>query len=488
VRRQAGVAAGARDTAAAAVEVLRAGGSAVDAVLAAGFAATVAEPALSSLGGGGFLLHAPADGEAVLVDFFVDVPGRGRPADAAAPVMTPITIRFPGAEQTFSAGWGSVAVPGCLAGYLHVSQHLGRLPLADVVEPARRLACEGAVLEASQASVLTLLRDIVTLTEDGRRLFAPEGRLLGAGDRLYNPDFADLLTRLAVGDVTDLTGVGDDLEQVMVSGGGAVTRDDLDTYTVVERAPLQLEFGGATVRSNPAPSFGAGLVLGALGALADEPPLDGSPAAYRRYVRQLVAMSDRHAAGAGANRPLAVRGTTHISVIDADGNVAGLTTSNGSCSGTFIPGTGIQLNNMMGESDLHPAGRDVASPGMRVGSMMMPTVLSGVDGTVSAVGTGGSERIPSAMLRVLTGLLDPREPLAAVVAAPRLHWDRTALQLEPGLPDDVVAALAAEQPVRLWKQRDMYFGGTHAVTRHPDGRVEAVADLRRGGAAYVVDL
>jgi gamma-glutamyltranspeptidase len=92
------------------------------------------------------------------------------------------------------------------------------------------------------------------------------------------------------------------------------------------------------------------------------------------------------------------------------------------------------------------------------------------------------------MLRVLTGLLDPREPLAAVVAAPRLHWDRTALQLEPGLSDDVVTALAAEQPVRLWGHRDMYFGGTHAVTRHPDGRVEAVADPRRGGAAYVVDL
>lgn len=488
MRRQAGVAAGARETAAAAVQVLRAGGSAADAVLAAGFAAAVAEPALSSLGGGGFLLHAPTDGEAVLVDFFVDVPGRGRPADAPAPVLAPVTIRFPGAEQTFSAGWGSVAVPGCLAGYLHVSQQLGRLPLADVVQPARRLAREGAVLEASQASVLTLLRDIVTLTEAGRRLFAPNGRMLGAGDRLYNPDFADLLTRLADGEVRSLSGVGADLEQAMAIGGGAVTRADLDAYAVVERAPLQLDLPRATVRSNPPPSFGAGLVLGALHALADEPVPDGSPAAYRRYVRQLVAMSDRHASGAGAVRPLAVRGTTHVSVIDADGDVAAMTTSNGSCSGTFVPGTGVQLNNMMGEADLHPAGRDVARPGIRVGSMMMPTVLTGVDGSVTAVGTGGSERIPSAMLRVLTGLLYPREPLAAVVGAPRLHWDRTALQLEPGLPEEVLRALATERPVRPWPQRDLYFGGTHAVTRHPDGRVEAVADPRRGGAAFVVDL
>ncbi len=471
----------------AAVEVLRAGGSAVDAVLAAGFAAAVAEPALSSLGGGGFLLDAPADGEAALIDFFVDVPGRGRPADAPAPVLTPITIRFPGADQTFSVGWGSVAVPGCLAGYLHVSQHRGRLPLAAVVEPARRLAREGAVLEASQASVLTLLRDIVTLTDDGRRLFAPDGRMLAAGERQYNPEFADLLTRLADGGIRHLSGVAPDLRRAMEAGGGSVTDEDLDAYTVVERPPLQLDVRGATVRSNPPPSFGAGLVLGALEGLAGR-PLDGSAAAYRRYVEQLVAMSDRHAAGAGAVRPLAVRGTTHVSVVDADGNVAAMTTSNGSCSGTFIPGTGIQLNNMMGESDLHPRGRDTARPGIRVGSMMMPTVLTGADGSVTAVGTGGSERIPSAMLRVLTGVLEGSEPLARVVGAPRLHWDRTSLQLEPGLPDDVVAALGSDRPTRSWDQRDLYFGGTHAVTRHPDGRVEAVADSRRGGAALVIDL
>jgi gamma-glutamyltranspeptidase/glutathione hydrolase len=92
------------------------------------------------------------------------------------------------------------------------------------------------------------------------------------------------------------------------------------------------------------------------------------------------------------------------------------------------------------------------------------------------------------MLRVLTGVLEGREPLAGVVTAPRLHWDRTALQLEPGLPEQVVAALAAEMPTRRWEQRDLYFGGTHAVRRHPDGRVEAAADPRRGGAAFVVDL
>lgn len=456
--------------------------------MAAGFAAAVAEPGLSSLGGGGFLLDAPAAGDPTLVDFFVDVPGLGRPDTAPAPTMTPITVRFSGADQVFSAGWGSAAVPGCLAGYLRLHQQRGALPLADVVAPARRLARDGVRLDASQADVLVLLRDIVTLTADGRRIFAPEGSLLGEGDRLRNPDFADFLDRLASGEVADLSHVAADLEAAMQAGGGSMTAEDLDHYTVCEREPLRLRYRDGEVFSNPPPSFGASLVLEALGDLATQSPLDGSPESYERYVRRLVAMADRHAVGPTAPGTRSVRGTTHVSVVDGDGNVAAMTTSNGSCSGTFIPGTGIQLNNMLGESDLHPEGVEAGVPGSRVGSMMMPTVVRGADGIVVGVGSGGSERIPSTLGRVLTGVLDFGWPLRAVIEAPRLHWDRAVLQLEPGLPVEVLRHLDSLWPVNEWARRDLYFGGAHAVARHPDGTVEAVGDPRRGGSAVVVDL
>jgi gamma-glutamyltranspeptidase/glutathione hydrolase len=152
----------------------------------------------------------------------------------------------------------------------------------------------------------------------------------------------------------------------------------------------------------------------------------------------------------------------------------------------IVPGTGIQLNNMMGEASLHPGGVDAGRPGVRVGSMMMPTVVRGADGTVAGVGSGGSERIPSTLVRVLTGIADLRLPLAEVVAAPRLHWDGSVLQVEPGLTPDVLARLATDWPVNRWARPDLYFGGAHAVARRPDGTVDAVGDARRGGAGLVV--
>ncbi len=484
--RQAGVAAGNRDTAAAAVEMLRCGGNAVDAVVAAGFAASVSEPGLTSLGGGGFLLLAPPPDDSslpTLVDFFVDVPGRGLPPERRQGRMVPITVRFPGADQVFHAGWGSVGVPGCLAGYLWVQQRHGRLPMAAVVEPARRLAADGVRLDPAQAAVLDLLREIVTLTPEGRRIFAPAGRFVAAGETLRNPELADLLGDLAAGRVQSLGALAEPLEQAMREGGGSVTAADLDGYAVVERDPLRQPYRGGEVFSNPPPSVGAVSVVEALRDLAGQPRLDETPDAYERLGRHLVALVERR-----TNGPLAVRGTTHISVIDGDGRAAAMTTSNGSCSGTFMPGAGVQLNNMLGESDLHPEGFGTGIPGQRVASMMMPTVARGTDGTVVALGSGGSERIPSTMTRALSGLLDLGWPLEQVIPAPRLHWDGRELQVEPGLPPAVLTRLRSVWSVHEWEQPNLYFGGAHAVARRADGTVEAVGDPRRGGTAVVVEL
>jgi len=452
-------------------------------VVAAGFASSVSEPGLSSLGGGGFLLAAPPDGPERLLDFFVDAPGRGRPAERLVPSFLPVTLRFGGADQVFHAGWGSVAVPGCLDGYLHAARTLGRLPLAQLVAPAVRLARDGTVVDAAQARLLVLLEEILTASGEGRAVFAPGGRLLRAGELMRNTALADVLEDVGRGTVTGMRSLAGPLQEAADRAGGLLSGDDLAAYEVVEREPLRAGYRGAAVATNPPPSFGGGLVLAALAQLDAQPPLDGSPQATLRLAEALVRMSERHVAG-----PRSVRGTTHVSVVDGEGALAAMTMSNGSCSGVFAPGTGIQLNNVMGEADLHPDGFSATPPGVRIGSMMAPTLLTAVDGTRTALGSGGSERIRSALLCALTALVDRGAPLDAAVAAPRLHWDRALLQHEPGLPDDVVAALRARLPAHQWAGRDLYFGGVHAVARRPDGSVAAAGDSRRGGVAELVPV
>jgi gamma-glutamyltranspeptidase/glutathione hydrolase len=169
--------------------------------------------------------------------------------------------------------------------------------------------------------------------------------------------------------------------------------------------------------------------------------------------------------------------------------VATMTTSNGVTSGFVIPGTGIQLNNMLGESDLNPDGFHATPPGQRMGSMMSPSVLVGPDGGVVGLGTGGSERIRSSLVEVMVRMVDGGQGLGEAVSAGRVHPDGAGLQVEPHVGADIIAGLAGWQPgpVNVWPQPNLFFGGVNAVQWRPDGSVVGVADGRRGGAAIVVE-
>ena len=464
------VASGHPATTAAGLEVLRAGGNAFDAAVGAGFAAAVAEPCLTSLAGGGFTLTRTASGDEVLFDCFVAAPGLGAPAPADPAALECVPVRFGHAVQDFHVGPASVAVPGVLAGYLHVHQRLGRLELSAVVAPAVRLAHAGVEVDRFLAQLLGLLGPILGRTAEGRELFFRHGRVLGPGDRFANPALGEFLSDVGAGRRSQF-GVGD--------LGGGVTPEDLASYRVLEREPLRVRYRGASVLANPAPSFGGRLVAHALELLEQDGPL-GRPDAPTTAVR----LADALVALAGHRRTLgpgSSRGTTHLSVADGEGNVAAMTTSNGSGSGEFAPGTGVQLNNVMGEEDLHVDGLGSATPGTRVGSMMSPTIVTLGDGREAAFGSGGSERIRSALTQVVVDLVDHGMDLRAAVDAPRLHWDGTRLQVEPGLPPDVLAALGQRWDVNEWSARDLYFGGVHGVEQ-PD---EAVGDARRGGAGGV---
>lgn len=487
------VAGGHPEVCAAAASVLRNGGNAFDAVVAAGFAAAVAEPTLTSLGGGGFLLARTAEGEAVLFDFFVDTPGRGLGPGAVQPHFEPVTIAFPGSDQVFNVGRGSVAVPGCLAGYLHVHDRLGRLPLRDVVAPAVDLAGGGVVVSPMAASLCALLWPIFDRSPDTHALFAPTGRALRAGDRMTNPDLAAFLARLGddPGHSFYRGALAEAFAADMAARGGLVTEEDLAAFEVVERTPLTADYRGHRVLTNPAPSFGGSLVALTLDLLEDGGTLPerGSSDHAVALTEAMVETDRLRALGEVDARIQATRGTTHVSVADRDGNVASMTTSNGEASGYVVPGTGILLNNMLGEDDLHPDGFHAAPAGERVASMMSPTVVLDPSGDPAlVVGSGGSKRIRTTIVQVVTAVVDHDVPLAGAVDGPRLHWDGDVVQIEPGWSAESVEALRRRRPVNEWAERNLYFGGAHAVVPPgPDGSGAAAGDPRRGGAALIVD-
>lgn len=482
--RRVAVASGHPATTAAALEVLDAGGNAVDACVAAGFAAAVAEPTLTSLAGGGFLLARAADGEEVLFDFFVDTPGRGRSGPGAALDFEEVVVRFSGAEQAFHVGLGSVAVPGCLPGWLHAHGRLGRVDLDVVTRPARRLAAEGVPVNDQQAYLFRILEPIFTRTSDAADLTAPGGRLLQEGDRLTNPALADFLARLDDRGFAD-PALAAAIEAHMDAGGGLLTAQDLASYEVVEREPLEVTWRGHRLLTNPSPAFGGELVALGLLELEARPGWPAPPGSVDHAVavaEAMIATDEVRAAGRVGEelRRRSTGGTTHVSVADAEGGAASMTTSNGEGSGCLLPGTGVMANNMMGEDDLHPGGFHSRPAGERVASMMAPTLVVSPEGDVSlVVGSGGSKRIRTALLQVIAGAVDQGIPLGEAVEASRLHWDGAQLHAEPGWSEAVLEALEARWPVSRWPQRDLYFGGVQAVR---PGK-EAAADPRRGGAA-----
>jgi gamma-glutamyltranspeptidase/glutathione hydrolase len=477
------VAAGHPATCEAAAEILRGGGNAFDAAVAAGFAAAVVEPALTGLGGGGFLLARTAAGDARLFDFFVDTPGRGLSGPPDQSDFEPVTVRFGHAEQVFNVGLGSIAVPGCLPGYLHVHRSLGRVPLARILAPAIRLAREGVVLNAEQAYLLEILQPILSLSEAGRQLYTRGGRSLAVGERLVNVDLAAFLERLteaaAPVDFAE-AGLAKQIAADMENGGGHVSVADLVAYRVQERTPLTFDYRGVQVLANPPPAFGGTLVeisLRLLEAAGEMPPW-GSAEHVERLVDGMIETEAARARGEVTARLRSAQGTTHVSVGDAEGNVASMTTSNGESSGYIVPGTGVMLNNMLGEEDLHPDGFHACPPGERVASMMCPTVLLRDDAPWLVLGSGGSKRIRTALAQVISNAVDYGMDPRSAVEAPRLHWDGIVVQLEPGGAAAAVAALAARWSLNRWSQRNLYFGGVHAVGPGPVG----AGDPRRGGS------
>jgi gamma-glutamyltranspeptidase / glutathione hydrolase len=497
------VAAGHKLTAGAAAEILEEGGNAFDAALAGMAMAFVAEAVFASPGGGGFLMARDDRGRTRLYDFFAETPRHRRPGDDVS--FFPIQADFGPAKQEFHIGLGSSATPGIAQGLFALHEELCRLPVKRLVEPAVRAARQGFPLNAFQAYLFTVIAPILTASPGVASIFAPGGALMKEGETFRNPDLGETLAWLAE-DGARLFSDGDVGRAIVEQSsalGGHLRADDLKRYGVARRAPLRWRHAGAEVALNPPPAASGALIafgLAYLAALAERGRtldafalIEAMRAANEARVTHGEGLAERLANGAlahemrqAANHPPAYRGTTHISVIDADGNAAAASLSNGEGNGTIVGGFGFMLNNMLGEEDLMPEGIGHWREATRLSSMMAPTIITEADGSLTALGTGGSNRIRTAILQVAVNLLDRGMSLEEAVAAPRLHLEKCGtLSFEPGL-DDSGRLLAAYSEAHAWPEFNLFFGGVHSARRRGNGAFEGAGDPRRRGVAVLV--
>ncbi len=485
------IAAGHPATAEAGASVLRDGGNAVDAAVAAVLASFAAEPLLTGLGAGGYLLVCPPAGEPRLLDFFVEAPGRG--ADPGAlEELVPVDVSFGDATQVFHIGPASIGPYGTPAGLAAAAARFGSWPLADLAAPAIALAAGGVPLSEVQAYVVEILAGIVTSTPECAAIYAPGGRLLRAGDLVRQPGLAETLARLGRdGAAPFYTGdIAAEVIGCLAGRGSMLTAHDLAAYEVIERTPVRVAYRGREVVANPPPSAGGILVAYALALLERD---DGPPSPARLVAAMEAAQDERTPAFLdGLDEPGFLErfatgrlgSTTHVSVLDADGLACSVTCSNGEGSGIVVPGTGLHLNNMLGEEDLNPLGFHRHPPGRRLPSMMCPAMVLRDGRPEIVLGSAGSNRIRSAIVGTIVRMIDEGLHVGAAVDAPRIHYEDGVVYVEPGI--ETAGVEHSGHGIARFRAPNLFFGGVAAVRRDPaTGTLSAAGDPRRGGAAAV---
>jgi len=509
--------------------ILRRGGNAVDAAVAVGFALAVVHPSAGNIGGGGFMVIRQVDGSVYTLDYRETAPG-GASRDMYLDSLGTLTDRS--VTGALAAG-----VPGSVAGLAEAQRRFGRLSLAEVMEPAIRLARDGFVLDESRSRSLGYAARRLALFSASRRQFLlPDGEAPPPGTLFVQPDLARTLQAIAdsgarvfyEGHVADL------IVDEMRRGGGLITREDLAAYRAIWREPITMTYRGYTIYSmapsssggvtmaeilnilegfDPLPAFGTAeqvhLVAEAMRrAFTDRNYFLGDPAFVRMPIDQLTSkayaadlratIDPAHATASTALTPGHAEGdhTTHYSVIDADGNAVSVTTTlnSGYGSAVTVEGAGFLLNNEMddftgapGQPNQYGLVQGEANsivPGKRMLSAMTPSIVLDPDGELLlVVGTPGGPTIITTVMQVISNVIDHGMSLPEAVAAPRIHHQALPDQIfyeRGGLRPDVVAAL--ERMGHALRARGGYSGEVAGIMRTGSGWL-AVSDPRSGGGS-----
>ena len=500
------IAAGDKTTVNAAMEILKDGGNAFDAAVCAVFTAMTSEYTLTGACGGGVMLAYPKGSEPIVFDFFVHTPKKKSVKNLD---FSRIAVNFGPASQFFYIGKGSVAVPGNTIGLLHIHSRLGSLPLSRILEPAIQTAKSGAIINNAHEYLFKILDPILSHTKTGEILFKPNGKTIKAGERFKNPDFANYLEQIIIegskflyhGDMTDKI-------DVFMEDGGLLTKEDFSNYEVIERTPLKTDFNGKTIITNPMPSPGGTLIAFALKIISRKFPgkeinnrlltLVMRLAQTARsevisaknktdslaeilspiYFKRFLDFFDSEISLKPNKEKLCSGSTTHMSIIDSQGSAASVTTTNGEGCGYIIPGTGIMINNMLGEEDLNPDGFHNWETTKRMETMMSPTIVIGDFGPELVLGSGGSNRIRSAIKQVILNKFTKNMNLEEAIQAPRIHLEENIIHCEPGI--NTAKLSFPWSTIHHWHEKNLFFGGVNAVTP-----TNAVGDPRRSGYGLV---
>jgi gamma-glutamyltranspeptidase/glutathione hydrolase len=489
----------------ASARIAEEGGNAVDGAVAAALVSVLTEPGVCALGGGGFVTIWVPGSDPVTIDGYVEMPGRGLPQDRFGRGVFDVTMEYGGGITT-TIGYGSVGTPGALAALGLASARYGRIPWPLLVEPAYEIARDGFPLSQPSADYLRYSHDAVFGWQGPSRtaLHHDDGSPIQQGGLIRVAHRAETMRAIAdqgpraafyEGEIARL--IACDME----ANGGLLTAEDLAEYRPLIRRPLEAVVDGWHIVTNPPPAIG-GITLTAMLMLMNGYPKEGwSPADYDRLIRSQIAVlgfrrdqldfSDdlsrdalrllSSAEGGDIDALSNSPSTVHTSTVDSSGGACSVTISSGYGSGVMPPGTGIWLNNCLGEIELNRRGFHALAPGTRLTSNMAPTIARHEDGRILSVGSPGAARITTAILETVLNFTELGMSLADAIAEPRVHVelnedDKWQVAYEGSLPIDQL-----DYPNRRFKEIDMFFGGVGAAYGGSRGELEAAADPRRTG-------
>lgn len=496
------VAAGDIQTARAGERILKLGGNAYDAAIATILAAPLCEPVFTSLGGGGFMITQSPTCKPIIYDFFVDVPKNNKQGKD----FFPIDVDFGSAVQEFHIGLASSAIPGLVKGVWQIYKDFATMDMSELIQPALQYAREGIYLSSYQADFMKLLYPMFSSQEVSRQIYCPNGNLLDATTLYKNQQYGDFLEEFSIkGESLFYEGeVAKNIAQYCEKNGGLLTQESLKQYKIHKREPISIQYNNYDIYLNPPPSSGGILIAFSMLLLQDKKDLQfGSKEFVHSFLESLKSTSNFRKEYVDAflhdanlktilnnkeivsafqyemNKRLNIFGnTTHLSILDEEQNAISITTTNGEGCGHIIPNTGIMFNNMLGEEDLNPNGFFQWQSGIRLPSMMCPTLLSKNNQTKLTLGAAGSNRIRSAILNTILGYMNTND-IQHAINLPRAHLDKGILYMEKGF---MKSKLDYGYELKYFDELNLFFGGVQGVTC----KLEGGGDIRRGGGVIQV--
>jgi gamma-glutamyltranspeptidase/glutathione hydrolase len=488
----------------AAAAVARLGGNAVDCGLAAALLSINTEPGVCALAGGAFITVWPADGDPVTIDGNVAMPGAGKPA-AFRPAAETVRMDYGGGVET-QVGPASIAVPGTLAAIELAWKRYGKVSWRSIFEPTIVAARDGFPLSAACHHYLRFSGStIFANSAEGFASLHDEGLLRPAGCLIALPGLADSLSAIADAGAKEFY-EGEIASRIcahVTARNGLLSQEDLRSYQAIVRRPLRTTLRQWDIACNPPPAVGGAVLSALLRGFADIPIRDWDRDKLGKLVRLQHAvlswrrrnldLSDDIETDVSKLLSLVDEGmlvppgsstsTVHTSAVDNCGLAFAMTASSGYGSGEMPDGTGLWLNNCVGELELNRRGLDAGPPGTRLPSNMCPMVARR-ENSVLAAGSPGADRITTALHQFLVNFMQRDLPLGDAIAHPRLHVDLSSdvhrVAFEPGI--DVPEG---ELPNLPHAATNMYFGGVAAALCERHVEFQAAADPRREGGTCI---